>query len=133
MTPREITVPCRGPELPFRHNFHFFFSILRNKLHLLFLEAPRIRILAIAQRSIKFCWTVKECSPAHPIKGYVVKLADKTGTSEKNTSGIEYTVTNLKPYTEYNVSVRAIRQVEYGTWSNITTTRTAIASTVYDR
>jgi hypothetical protein len=36
-------------------------------------------------------------------------------------------LTNLKPYTEYNVSVRAIKQVGYGVWSKKKTIKTNTA------
>lgn len=100
------------------------------------LEAPHIMVDLVSERSIKLSWTVKKCNPAHLIVGYTVKLEDKTGMYKKNFSepeGYTGTINNLKPYTEYNVSVRTISKAGNGVWSNITTTRTTIASKVYDR
>ena len=99
----------------------FFFS---------FLEAPRVTLVVAGQRLVELSWTVKPCSPTHPIKGYVVRLANKTGIYQVNSSGMACRVTDLKPYTEYNVSVRAIKEVGYGRWSNVTTTRTVMAGKV---
>lgn len=93
----------------------------------MFLEAPRVSLVEVHKTAIHVRWTVKSCSPTHHIKGYIVQLAGRTH-EVLNSSSLEakYTVNNLKPYTEYSISVRAIKQVGYGMWSNITT-RTAIA------
>ncbi|XP_031550963.1 Down syndrome cell adhesion molecule homolog, partial [Actinia tenebrosa] len=100
---------------------------MRVNVYASFQEAPRITSVDVSERSISLRWTIKPCSPTHPITGYEVKLADTTKPYVKFTNTSEWTIYNLKPYTKYNVSIRAVKQVGYGVWSIVTTIRTAIA------
>jgi hypothetical protein len=81
--------------------------------------------------SIEVSWTIKPCSPTHLITGYVVKGENRTSTSEANCHKTTCRLTNLKPYTEYNVSVKASTQVGYGVWSKTNKTKTTIAGMIF--
>ncbi|XP_031551960.1 Down syndrome cell adhesion molecule homolog [Actinia tenebrosa] len=87
-------------------------------------EPPLVHFIPY-KRSINLTWTYEKCSPTYHITGYLVKVENRNfrviGDDRR------YAVTNLKPYTEYSVSIKAVTQVGYGAWSNVTTIKTAIA------
>ncbi|XP_031551959.1 receptor-type tyrosine-protein phosphatase F-like [Actinia tenebrosa] len=87
-------------------------------------EPPRMEFIP-NKRSITLTWTYKKCSTTDHITGYLVKVENRTHKAIGD--DLSYNVTDLKPYTEYNVSIKAIKQVGHGVWSNVTTIRTAIA------
>lgn len=92
---------------------------------LVFKEAPRVTAVP-GQKSVSLSWIIIPCSLLN-ITGFTIRLDGKKDFKVDDKEH-KYQLKQLKPYTEYNIAVKAETLKGNGIWSDVKRIRTTIAS-----